>query len=281
MHSELELEQARNLVKGIDIPVRPAVLQKIMEIQSSADPSIDDIAKVISGDVSLSAGVLKAVNSPLYGIKKRMSSIHQAVVLLGLNNVLNIVIGISLRLEIGGNFNVAVERFWDTASDVALISAGLAKELRHAPSDEAYTLGLFHDCGIPLLMMKDANYIEVLKAANGSLDKSFTQVEDELINTNHAVVGYYVAKSWRLPPHICKAILNHHEPDMLESGEVELSYLLANLKMAEAISHSVRRLSDNPDWDRIKGKVFGFLKISEKDFEELKEDISDRLADAA
>ena len=275
MHSELELEQARNLVKGIDIPVRPAVLQKIMELQSSDDPSIDKIAKVIS------VGVLKAVISPLYGMKNRMSSIQQAVVLLGLNNVLNIVIGLSLRLEIGGNFNVAVERFWDTASDVVLISAGLAKELRHTPSDEAYTLGLFHDCGIPLLMKKDPNYVQLLKVANSSVEKGFTDVEDEQINTNHAVVGYYVAKSWRLPSHICKAILNHHESDMLASGEVELSYLLVNLKMAEAISHSVRRVNDHPDWERIRGKVFEFLKISEKDFEELKEDISDKLADAA
>ncbi|WP_455205807.1 HDOD domain-containing protein, partial [Kaarinaea lacus] len=166
MHAELELEQAKTLVQGIDIPVRPAILQKIMEIQSQDEPDMDAVAGLIGSEVSLSAGVLKAVNSPLFGLRHEMSSIQQAVTLLGMNNVINLVIGISLRLEIGGNFNVAVERFWDTASDVALISAGLAKQLGNVPPDEAYTLGLFHDCGIPLLMLKDDNYVQLLKVAN-------------------------------------------------------------------------------------------------------------------
>lgn len=281
MIKELDLEQAKALVQGINIPVRPAVLQKIMEIQEDVNSDLAQVAKAISSDVSLSAGVLKTVNSPLYGLKNKISSIQQATSLLGLNNVMNLVISISMRLEIKGHFNVAVERFWDTANDVALISAGIAKHLGTVSADEAYTLGLFHDCGIPLLIMKDDGYIDVLKEANATTDKIFTQVEEEAIATNHTVVGYYVAKSWRIPERICLGILNHHEPDMLNSDDHKLNGLIANLKMAESISHSARRLSDNPEWERIQDYVFHYLQISEKDFFEIKEDLLEKLNEAA
>lgn len=281
MHAEIELEQARALVQGIDIPVRPTTLQKVMQIHAMDDPDIGELAELIAGDVSLSAGVLKAVNSPIFGLRQKMSSIQQAVSLLGVTNVINIVIGISLRLEIGGNFNVAVERFWDTATDVAMIAAGVAKELSNASVDEAYLLGLFHDCGIPLLMLKDPNYIQLLKVANSSRDRIFTEVEDSILKTNHAVVGYYVAKSWRIPKHICQCILNHHEPDMLSTDDLEMNHLLANLKIAEAISHSVRRLSDHPEWDRLQNMVLEYVHLSASDFEELKEDMSDKMSLAA
>jgi HD-like signal output (HDOD) protein len=130
-------------------------------------------------------------------------------------------------------------------------------------------------------MMKDPNYVELLKEANASRDRIFTEVEDAVLNTNHAVVGYYVAKSWRIPRRICLGILNHHEPDMLSSDDEDQNQLLANLKMAEAISHSARRLSDHPEWDRLKDSVLAFVNLNDKEFEELKEDMTDKLSVAA
>lgn len=281
MLKELDLEQAKAMVGGIDIPVRPVVLQKIMELQGKGDYDLAEIAKAISSDVSLSAGVLKTVNSPLFGLKNKISSIQQATSLLGINNVMNLVISISLRLEVKGNFNKAVERFWDTANDVALISAGLAKNLSTAAPDEAYTLGLFHDCGIPLLMLKDDGYINVLKQANSTFEKNFTEVEDEAMSTNHTIVGFYVAKSWRIPERIRMGILNHHEPDMLSSNDHGLNNLIATLKMAEAISHAARRVSDHPEWERIQEYVLGFLDLDLSEFSELKEEMIERLNEAA
>ena len=281
MLKELDLEQAQAMASGINIPLRPVVLQKIMELQESGDVDLSEIAKAISSDVSLSAGVLKTVNSPLYGLQNKISSIQQATSLLGINNVMNLVVSISLRLEMKGNFNNAVERFWDSANDVALISAGLAKNLFVVSPDEAYTLGLFHDCGIPLLILKDDGYINVLKQANSKYDKLFTEVEDEAMSTNHAVVGFYVAKSWRIPERIRLGILNHHEPDMLSSTDHKLNDLIANLKMAEAISHATRCTNDHPEWERIQDYVLGHLKLSQTEYTELKEEMVERLNEAA
>jgi HD-like signal output (HDOD) protein len=261
--------------------VRPAALQEIMNEQAQPDPDIGKIANIIGNDVSLTASVLKTVNSPLFGLKHEVSSVQQAVALLGLKNVVNIVTSLSLRQASKGKSNMSVERFWDTASDVALLCAGLSRQLAIAAPDEAYIVGLFHDAGIPPLMQKHADYFDVLKEANSSPDSTFTAIEDTHYNTNHAVVGFYLAKSWRIPERICTCILNHHEADSVITEGSDIGDLVAILKMAEAISHYRRRLSDNPEWERIKSLVLGHLQISDSEFEELREDLSEKLEEAA
>ncbi len=281
MQTDIGLEQARALARGIDIPVRPAALQQVMELQENSNADLSQIAKVISQDVSLSAGVLKTVNSPLYGLRNNISSIQQAVNLLGLNNVINIVMGIALRLEISGRFTVAVERFWDTANDVAMVSAGLSKSLSCGTPDEAYILGLFHDCGIPLMMMKYPNYVDILKQVNETTEGCFTDLEDQTFNTNHTTVGFYVAKSWRIPSRICSAILNHHNPHMLTGDDTAVANLLAVLKLAETITHSARRLSELPEWMAVQEQILEHLRLSARDFNELREEMIERLCSSA
>lgn len=281
MSKEIDLEQAKAMVKGIDIPVRPVILQKIVELQSDPDVEIKSVADVISSDVTLSACVLKTINSPLYGLRNNISSIHRAVNLLGLSNVLNLVIGISLRLEISGNLNIAVERFWDSANKVALLSARLAGALDNTSADEAYTLGLFHDCGIPLLIMKFPDYVDILKKANGDHGCLFTDVEEDAHQTNHTIVGYYVAHSWRIPKRICMGILNHHAIDLLDSEDPKQNELIANLKLAEAINHRARSIVDSAEWLKIQDEILDFLSLSTLEYENLRDDLIEELSQAA
>jgi len=278
MLNEIDLDESLALVKGIDIPARPAILSKIVELQESPNIDLMQIAEVIRQDVSLSAGVLKAVNSPLFGLPKKISSISQAVTLLGIANVSNIVISMALQLEIKGRFNVAVERFWDTANDVALISAGIAKRLGNATPDNAYTLGLFYDCGIPLLIMNNPNYVDILKKANASIEQSFTDVENEETGTNHAALGYCVAKTWGLSSRMCLCILNHHEKDLLSSNDAQQNELIANLKMAESISHNARMRGENPEWEQLQAQVLMYLDLSLSDYRELQDEMLELLA---
>jgi HD-like signal output (HDOD) protein len=281
MTTEIDLEQAKAMVKGIDIPVRPVILQKVMDLQSNPDVEIKEMANVISSDVTLSACVLKTINSPLYGLRNNISSIHRAVNLLGMSNVLNLVIGVSLRLELSGNLNVAVERFWDSANRVALLSARLARAFDNTMAEEAYTLGLFHDCGIPLLIMKFPDYVEVLKAANQDHGRLFTDVEDDAHQTNHTVVGYYVANSWHIPKRICMGILSHHAIDLLDSEDRKQNDLIANLKLAEAIGHRARKLTDSAEWIKIQDEILDYLSLGVQEYEDLRDDLLEELSQAA
>ncbi|MCP4995341.1 MAG: HDOD domain-containing protein [Gammaproteobacteria bacterium] len=86
------------------------------------------------------------------------------------------------------------------------------------------------------------DYLQVLQEANRSED-SFTEVEERHYPTNHTLVGYYVARFWRIPMRICNAILNHHFIEMSALENKEESNLIALIHLAEHTGHEYRRLT--------------------------------------
>ncbi|MDF2490345.1 MAG: histidine kinase [Pseudomonas sp.] len=106
--------------------------------------------------------------------------------------------------------------------------------------------------------------------------------ENQVFNTNHSVVGYYTAKSWRLPEHITAAIANHHNALAVfsdgSSRNAQLKNLLAVLKMAEHICASYRVLGSqgvDHEWNAVAPLVLDYIGLSEYDFESLKQTLRD------
>lgn len=277
--TDLSQEQIQRILQGISIPPQPQIMVDLQMEQLMPDCDINTIAKLISQDIGLAGSVLKTVNAPFYGLSNKITSISQAVNLLGVNSVVNLVNGLSIRGELSDDQIVSMGKFWDSSMEVALAAAAIAKQIGFPSPDEAYTLGLFHNCGIPLLMMRFSNYPEILKLAYASEDRRITDVENEEINTNHAVVGYYVGKSWNLPDYLCQAIHEHHNiPKVLEddSTEPKKKTLLAILKMAEHICGNYKTLGDqNEDyeWDLLCDSVLLYVGMSQYDFETLEQQI--------
>jgi len=278
MSIELTDEQIRSVLQGISVPPQPQIMVDLQMEQVMPDPDLRAIARLISQDPGLSGALLKTVNSPFFGLANRIASIQQAVNLLGCNSVINLINAQSIRGELTDAAIVTLNRFWDSAQDVASTCLTLAKRIGHPSPDEAYTLGLFHNCGIPLMLTRFPGYIAVLEEAYASVgaDTRITDVENRVLNTNHAVVGYFVARSWKLPQHLCEAIANHHNALALFSDEwsdPQIKTLLAILKMAEHICACHRVLgeqSEDHEWDAVAQLVLEYVGLSEYDFECLK-----------
>ena len=182
----------RGTAAGIALPSMPESLLAIAEEQRCGDPDAERIAAIIADDLALAAAVLRTVNSPAFGLRRAIGSIPNAVMLLGLTNVLNLTRAAALRESIGEARGL--ERFWDTAHDVANVAAAIARRYTGIPADAAYTLGLFHDCGIPLLLQGLEGYDMVLAAAYAQEEASVTAFERRHLPTDHATVGYLVAR---------------------------------------------------------------------------------------
>lgn len=275
--TKIDSKAAESLVSGISIPPRPAVLQAVLAEQNATHPDLNRISRAISTDVSLSASILKAVNSPLYGLRSKVNSVQHGVMMLGLKNVVNLVTGLSLRQAIKGGGKISLDRFWDTAADTAMISRSLSRELFVGDPEDAYLLGLFHDCGIPLMMMKFPNYVPFLRQANNDPSHELTELEDQAYNTNHAVIGYFVAQNWRLPDRIASAVQRHHDLTHLQDRDDPIVPLIYTLILAEHISHRVRRLTMDYAWERIKHDVLNFFELDGQQFETLIADMATKL----
>ncbi|TAJ10647.1 MAG: HDOD domain-containing protein [Nitrospirae bacterium] len=283
-------EPTEESLKGIILPPMPATLTGINSERAKAEPSLGEIARLIERDISVAGAVIKAVNSPLFGLRRKLESISQAVFLLGLDNVVNLVTALSLRSAMQAAKFPDLDRFFDSAQNVAIIMSSLAGELCAMPHGQAYLLGLFHDCGIPLLFQKHPEYLEVMRTAKTTINRSITAVEDERIGTDHALVGYFVARSWKLPNAICLSIRYHHSAyDLLAASkrtdqrdeDIEaLTNAAALLAMAEIINYRLGHREEFHDWDLAGPSVLAHFDLTPQAFELLEKDTCEKLADA-
>lgn len=282
MSVELTEDQIKHLLHGISIPPQPQIMVDLQMEQFDPNCSMDRIAKLISQDVGLAGSILKTVNSSFFGLSNKIASIDQAINLLGITSVVNIVNALSIRGSLSDEAIITLSHFWDSAMDIAMSCATIAKRIGYRAPDEAYTLGLFHNCGIPLLVERFDNFPQVMEAAYADSEERIVDTENKLLNTNHAVVGYYVGKSWNLPRYMCEAIADHHRAEDIfidqEYQNTEKKNLLAILKMAEHICGNYRLLgqqTDDFEWQRLEVNLLEYVGLSNPDFLNLQETIEE------
>jgi len=279
--SDLSQEQIDKILQGISIPPQPQIMVDLQMEQVMPDPDINRIAELIKQDVGLAGTVLKVVNSPFYGLANKITSVEQAVGILGMNSVVNIVNGISIKSSLSDDAIRALTRFWDTAMDVAMTSATLAKQVGYPHADNAYTLGLFHNCGVPLLMARYPNYMDIMEESYGGSHNRIIDFENKQLQTNHAVIGYYTAKSWNLPKLLCDIIAEHHDCKRIYRDnplENDKTTLLSILKMAEHICGNYKILGhqeEDHEWEEIGGYVLEYLGFNDYDLSNFKEIFSE------
>jgi HD-like signal output (HDOD) protein len=268
--------QIDNTLKGFAIPPRPQVLISLSDEMSKEEPDLKLIARQVGSDVGLSGAVLKTVNSPFFGLTKKISSVTQAVSLLGLKSVESLVTSIMLRASIGGD-NRTLEHFWDSAERAAGIAAHIAASLPHGPRDDAYSFGLFHNAAIPILSQRYPDYLKTLQFAGENGERSITEIEDERHAVNHATLGYLIAKAWFLPPSICEGILRHHDPTVFNDRDgisPQALTLIAITYLAEHFNDETLLLGDHSQWDSMSEKVLNHLGFQDGEYLNLKEEIA-------
>lgn len=262
------------------IPPKPQLLTDLQEIIKSDDPSLQDAADVISQDVAIASAILKVINSPAYGLARTVSDIKQAVMFLGIDGIRSLVLGLKLKEAFAGSkCSISLERFWDTASEIASVSMLIGQKINTTvPPENLYALGLFHDCGVPPMAIKFDRYVKALQHANENYQRGIIEIEEKLFQTNHAVIGYLLASSWHLPKDICQLILRHHDFSFLENinGDMNQTYF-AILKLAEHIVTVERRYKSSRDWPLIGGACCEVLGINKDDVNDIQEDASELL----
>ena len=274
MQAEISSEITNKALLGISIPACPESLTSIMRAAKQPSADIAKIAQLISRDAGIAGPLLKLANSPFVGLRTKATSVFQATSVLGLQNTLNLVQNISLRQSLGGA-SPDFEKFWEQSSLTANIAEKIAPKFNSISKDDAYLAALFHDCGIPVLMMKFANYREII-AENEKLGMAICDIENKHFSTTHTIVGNMLTRSWMLPAHISKTILHHHDPTIFSeiSGNIEptVRNLIALVHMAECIADEHLLVRDRA-WPKFERNVLKHLDISANEFSEVKGDM--------
>ena len=277
--AQINSDVAENILKNIHIPPCPDVVMQLLQEIRQPDVDFSKIVKLICGDVALAASMLKTANSPFFALRKKVTSVQLAVSVLGLKNLMQVITTSALQNVLGGE-KLTMERFWDRSNSTAVVASQLARNLHGVSPEDAYTLGLFHDCGIPILMQKFPNYKEQLAAANHAAELVIA-IEDQHYATNHAVVGSMMARNWYLPDHISQAIRVHHDHSIFTHAEDPVTpticSLVATIIVAEHIAVTSMGLSDDAEWHVIGQVAQDHLGLNREDLAQITEDALEEL----
>ncbi|OGS83125.1 MAG: hypothetical protein A2061_09405 [Gallionellales bacterium GWA2_59_43] len=262
------------VLNGILIPPCPATLTSIMREAKRPTAEMSKLAQLISQDAGVVGPLLKLANSPFIGLRSKVTSVLQAVSVLGIQSTLNLVQNIALRQSLSDG-SQSFEKFWERSSLTATVAEKVAAEFPNISKDDAYIAALFHDCGIPVLMIKFPEYRDAVMALTKQ-GKLICDVENEIFSTSHAIVGNMLTRSWMLPAHVCKSILYHHDQSIFSSaseniGE-EIRDLIAIIHMAECITDEHLNVREK-EWPQFEQHVLKHVDISKQEFSELKGDI--------
>lgn len=279
----LDARALGDIIGRLSIPPCPQVLQALMTEIRAETVDFQRVVGLISGDVSLAAAMIRAANSPVFALRHKVQNVQQAVTILGLKQVTQMVAGIELERSLSAG--ISMERFWERSNLHAVACATLATQLGGGAApvsrEDAHTYGLFHDCGIPILMQHFPDYKETLARANHA-DRPMPEVEHERHGVSHVTVGALLAADWQLSDIIVEAIKGHHDPILLEDEE-EPPLVRTLIALSILTDHLVARYLEVPEeaeWHGWGSHVLDYLGLDDLFLEELYPDVAANLAEA-
>ena len=210
MRSEKNLKELSKKIGKL--PTLPGVAIKILQAMQREAPDIGEIAEVISADAPLSANVLRVVNSPFYGLSNKITSVHHAMVYLGLNTVKNLALSFSLLRGFTPKRKGAFDyvQFSKDSLMGAIAAKALAEKIDRRHGENAFFLGLLQNIGV-LIMAESMPHEYESVIADASLNGSpLHEAETSLLGINHMKVGEFVTESWGLPATVSVPIGYHH-----------------------------------------------------------------------
>jgi putative nucleotidyltransferase with HDIG domain len=209
-------EKLRHIMTQVkSFPGMPATAARLMPLLQNPDSSASKIEEILKYDPGLTANILKLTNSAYFGLPSRVSSVRQAIMLLGWKRLLQLVMTMcmsALMKKPVPGYDLPRGELWRHSVAVSVAADLLVKSLSISDADEVFTAALLHDIGKLIL----GDYVqEDLEKIEGMVTKgiSFEVAEYVVLGTNHATIGARILQNWSLPQELVNAVSWHHDPE--------------------------------------------------------------------
>jgi putative nucleotidyltransferase with HDIG domain len=222
-----------------DLPAMPGIIIRVLEETEKAEPSASTLESIISADQAMASKILRVVNSAYYGVQGRVSSVGQAVVILGTKQVKNLVLSAAAMSTMPAS-NVrqfeALRSFW-VHSYATAAAAQLIARIKDLPSVDAETVfvgGLLHDVGRLFMLTHFPNLYEDALARAHQAEGGLEEFEQLIFGAGHAEIGAAVVAKWSLPAQLIE-IVRHHEGPLDDDASVPVIVVHAADVMAKSM----------------------------------------------
>ncbi|QDV51302.1 HDOD domain-containing protein [Gimesia fumaroli] len=207
-----KLNDILNMVRSV--PTLPEVAQELSRLAGDPTASAQDMAHVAEADSGLAAQILRVVNSSFFGFSRQISTIPQAIVVLGTHGVRNIALGLTvstLRPKTESHsLHFDVDDFWRHSLSVAIGARQLARDLVICDPEEAFLAGLLHDIGKLILIESCTEQYEEIIGVAQSNNQPLHILEESQLGFTHTDVGFALCERWKIPESVAYTVQNHH-----------------------------------------------------------------------
>jgi putative nucleotidyltransferase with HDIG domain len=220
------------LSKVKSFPTMPGAGAKMLSLLEEPDTEISEIEEILRYDPGLTANVLKLANSAYFGIPSKIGSLRQAVIVLGLKRLIQLVVASCVSAVMDKSvpgYGLPAGDLWRHSIAVSIAAEAMVKDKKRTVSQDVFTPALLHDAGKLVLGTFVKDELEAIEsiAAKGV---PFVVAENMILGTDHAEIGAQILSHWNLPPGVINAVRWHHDPDSPETSNKQMDIVyLANL----------------------------------------------------
>jgi len=227
------------------LPPFPAIAQRILALTAQEDVSVGQVAELIKMDPPFAAEILRFANSALFGARREIASLSQAIVLMGTDRVTAMATCVAMQKMVRHTVgNPALRKIWHHSLVTALVSAQIARSARRL-QDVAYTAGLLHNLGtLGLMAAYPAEYTRMLQVTN-EFGFDLLNTERALFEIDHCAAGAYLAQDWDFPDELAAAIATHHDSPVKGTFSLD-TVVQVSWRLADTLGYAA--FSSDREW---------------------------------
>lgn len=265
-----------------ELPPLPTAISKVLDETNKAEPDLHRIDEIISGDQALASKVLRIVNSAYYGLSRQVTSVGQAVMILGLQQVRTITLSVGSIAAFSNKGPIDAEgsrRFWEHsfATSSACSILGRKMNFDRKTLEMMATIGILHDIGRMFFFCNFKPTYEKLIAKALKEGKSYEEAELGFLGETHAGIGAMIAEKWGLPEEIVQTIKSHEGPFTTETNKWVAVLAVADW-MNKNLYYGNPDSSPKVEFDPV---LFQVLGLSEETIQQIAGEVRNRVAEAS
>lgn len=263
----MELSALERVLQCPTLPSLPAVAVRVIDLTKSSKVSMDELAEVIRNDQGLATKILRTVNSSYYGLRKRCSTISQALVMLGMSTVKTLALSFSLVSAVGdkgAGFDYVA--YWRRGLYTAVAARAIARRARVPLDEEAFLSGLLQDVGMMALKQGlGQEYVALVASLRGEHAR-LAQAELSVLETTHSEVGALLAERWKLPDELIVPVRFHERPNAAPQDYVDLVRCVA---LGNLVHDTLTLPEPRAALNRLIARAHDWFDLSSTDAEEV------------
>jgi HD-like signal output (HDOD) protein len=256
------------------IPIMPQAAQKAFQLATDPSAEARDFIEIIEADEALAARVLKIANSVFFDRGKASTTIEEAVLVIGINE-LRCLLNATALSEIFSSRLSERTQLWANDIATALIAKRLAQRFFPAKTELAFLGGLMHDVGKLFMLQRAGEEYRRVLGLVSTKAMPFCQAEEEVFVFNHCEAGQLIGERWNFSPELTHIVRYHHQPFTAEDLGGKIATLTALIKCADTLAHALG-LGQPASFSRMRmraeeelGDVWQVLGIADKERKDL------------